>query len=382
MENRQMNTGELVAMRVNDLKEHPMNEYLFGNIEGEKWQEFLESVRQNGIINPLIITQNKVIISGHQRARACKELGIDSVKCCIVDFEGEDDALKALIDSNIKQRGVINFGSVRLGRLVCTLEELYGVSDRRGGAPRGNAQSKGEIRTKTDLREYLQISRDKADIAKKIAGLPDEAAQFIENKSICVTAGELIAKLTADEQIALFKSLDVTQKYTQAQIEKAIREQYPNAEQVDELQKRLVDEQAAASQTELNLRAKIQDVTQKERTTYETLQAERRSHRAEVSDYERRMESTERLLEESQNAQNDADTLLICNQLEGLSSCLKDVADRETALQGDYTRRARAALERAKNVIAKVEARLNGSGEPETNIRTDERQNKGRYNNG
>lgn len=46
---------------------------------GEKWNEFLDSIKTRGVIEPIVITPEKIIISGHQRVRACKELGIRSV---------------------------------------------------------------------------------------------------------------------------------------------------------------------------------------------------------------------------------------------------------------------------------------------------------------
>ena len=35
------------------------------------------------ITEPIVITPDKVIVSGHQRVRACKELGIDEINCDI-----------------------------------------------------------------------------------------------------------------------------------------------------------------------------------------------------------------------------------------------------------------------------------------------------------
>ena len=59
---------------VSELKPHPKNDYFFDDMSGDKWNEFVESVRTSGVIEPIVITQEKVIVSGHQRVRACKEL--------------------------------------------------------------------------------------------------------------------------------------------------------------------------------------------------------------------------------------------------------------------------------------------------------------------
>ena len=67
------------SLKVNGLKAHPKNEYFFDEMEGQKWEEFKESIETSGVIEPIVTTQDLVIVSGHQRVRACKELGIVTI---------------------------------------------------------------------------------------------------------------------------------------------------------------------------------------------------------------------------------------------------------------------------------------------------------------
>ena len=68
-----------MMINVEELKPHPRNNEFFDDMSGEKWSEFLSSVKMRGIIEPIVITKDKMIVSGHQRVRACKELGIDNI---------------------------------------------------------------------------------------------------------------------------------------------------------------------------------------------------------------------------------------------------------------------------------------------------------------
>ena len=63
-------------INIDELKPHPRNNEFFDDMTGEKWSEFLESIRTSGVIEPIVVTTDMVIVSGHQRVRACKELGI------------------------------------------------------------------------------------------------------------------------------------------------------------------------------------------------------------------------------------------------------------------------------------------------------------------
>lgn len=76
-------------------------------MEGESGKSFLESVRTSGVIEPIICTQDKVIVSGHQRVKACEELGIEEVDCEVRIYENEDKVIKDLLETNVRQREIM-----------------------------------------------------------------------------------------------------------------------------------------------------------------------------------------------------------------------------------------------------------------------------------
>lgn len=54
-------------LEVKDLKPHPKNEELFDDIEGQRWSEFKESILRRGVVEPIVVTQDLVIVSGALR---------------------------------------------------------------------------------------------------------------------------------------------------------------------------------------------------------------------------------------------------------------------------------------------------------------------------
>ena len=126
-----------MEMLVSDLIDHPQNEYFFDQMEGQKRAEFLESINTSGIIEPLIITQDNVIVSGHQRKAACIELGIEKVPCVVRYYDDHDGITKDewitkdLIDTNVQQRGAIGGSALKAIRRVDALRDIYKL--RRGG---------------------------------------------------------------------------------------------------------------------------------------------------------------------------------------------------------------------------------------------------------
>ena len=50
-------------INIDELKPHPRNNEFFDDMTGEKWNEFLESIRTSGVIEPIVITTDMVIVS-------------------------------------------------------------------------------------------------------------------------------------------------------------------------------------------------------------------------------------------------------------------------------------------------------------------------------
>ena len=114
-------------INIDELKPHPRNNEFFDDMTGEKWNEFLDSIKTRGVIEPIVITPEKVIVSGHQRVRACKELGIRSVMCDVHTYNNDDEILQDLLETNIRQRGDVGGSSKKVGMRLRELDRIYGI---------------------------------------------------------------------------------------------------------------------------------------------------------------------------------------------------------------------------------------------------------------
>ena len=198
---------------VSELKPHPMNDYYFDDMEGQKWKKFLGSITvrmkrgQNGIIEPIVITQDKIIVSGHQRVRACKELGIESVIAEVRIYDNEDEVVQDLIETNIRQRGTIGDDEIKVGRRIKKLEELYGIqhggnhgNQHTGGKPNIVGFGNNIPHTQEELAKMMGIyNMESYRQAKKLESLPKEIKDLVEAGNISAsTASRLIARLSPE----------------------------------------------------------------------------------------------------------------------------------------------------------------------------------------
>ena len=81
----------IVEIETSTLKAHPRNAGIYGQ---EDVSDLMALIDERGhIVNSLVVNQNNVIISGHRRWMAAKELKYPTVPCEVIVFDSEDDEL-------------------------------------------------------------------------------------------------------------------------------------------------------------------------------------------------------------------------------------------------------------------------------------------------
>lgn len=208
---------------VDVLKPHPRNQEFFDDTTGEAWDDFLRSIRTSGVIVPVVITEDNIMVSGHQRVRACKELGIKDIKYCVNHYETEDQILKDLIETNLRQRGIGNPNPVKFGRCIKELERIHGIQQGNNQHSLSNNFTSSAPRTESELAERIGLTRQSLQNYKKLAELIPEVEDFLDTGMISATTALAIVKqLCIDDQKTLMSQLDKQTKYTQSEIQKQI----------------------------------------------------------------------------------------------------------------------------------------------------------------
>ena len=88
---------------------HPRAEQPFQVRDDEEMQELVESIRMNGVLNPLIVTPRRggyEIVSGHRRLFACQKLGITAIPAIVKELSRED-AILEMVDSNLHREHIL-----------------------------------------------------------------------------------------------------------------------------------------------------------------------------------------------------------------------------------------------------------------------------------
>ena len=111
-------------ININELKPHPRNNEFFDDITGDSWEAFLESIKSSGIIEPIVVNKNMVIVSGHQRVRAAKELGIETILADIHEYDDEEDVFLNMLLSNLNRVKEIP-SLIRRCEIISEIEKIF-----------------------------------------------------------------------------------------------------------------------------------------------------------------------------------------------------------------------------------------------------------------
>lgn len=121
-----MNIREISTARLREYENNPRNNDLA--VEKVKY-----SIERFGFLFPVVVDMNYVIVAGHTRVRACRELGIQSVPCIIADELTEEQInLFRLVDNKSSEYSDWDFEKLKneLSLVDLTLDKNQLLLDR------------------------------------------------------------------------------------------------------------------------------------------------------------------------------------------------------------------------------------------------------------
>lgn len=89
---------EIPISEIDDFPDHP-----YRVVDDEDMNNLMESIELRGIITPAMVRKKEdgryEMISGHRRKRACERLGLETLRCEVVEVS-RDEAIILMVDSN------------------------------------------------------------------------------------------------------------------------------------------------------------------------------------------------------------------------------------------------------------------------------------------
>ena len=88
---------------------HPFPNHPFKVLDDERMAETVGSIHAHGVLLPIIVRpveNGYEIISGHRRKRACELLGMETMRCEIVEMS-RDESIVVMVDSNLQRTSIL-----------------------------------------------------------------------------------------------------------------------------------------------------------------------------------------------------------------------------------------------------------------------------------
>lgn len=201
---------KIQSIAIKDLYPFPDNP--FKVVEGEELNLLAESIRDYGIITPLVVRPREgggyEVIAGHRRIKACEKAGIETVPAFVRDMD-RDSAIIAVVDSNLQREHILP--SEKAFAYKMKLEAI-----------------KHQGRTSTQVAEKLSvdsignadgISGDTVWRYVRLTNLSPELLQLVDDGKIALSPAVALSYLSEKEQADLLETIeseDCTPSYAQA----------------------------------------------------------------------------------------------------------------------------------------------------------------------
>ena len=191
----------------------PFENHPFKKREGIEKEELAESVKENGLLEPIIVRSFSAgtyeIISGHRRVEVCKELGIQTVPAIVRDMT-KDEAVIAMVDSNLQREHLLP--SEKAFAYKMKLEALKHQGKTTSRQLVGKLESADKISESESGRQVQRYIR--------LTHLIPELLQLVDEERIAFTPAVELSYLPENEQKILAEEIaytDATPSLSQAQ---------------------------------------------------------------------------------------------------------------------------------------------------------------------
>lgn len=181
--------GDDTAITEVPLKDlHSFKDHPFKVLDDVKMDETVESIKQNGVLNPGVVRPRPEggyeIIAGHRRKRACKLAGLETMPVVIRNYT-DDEAVVAMVDTNLQREEILPSEKAHAYRMKYDIMKHQGSE---GGSSFDNIGEAAGESGKT-VQRYISLSN-----------LSDALLSYVDEKKLPIVSGVNLSFLNEKEQ--------------------------------------------------------------------------------------------------------------------------------------------------------------------------------------
>ena len=170
---------DIVMLDINELRSNPYQPRQ--NFDEEKLQELADSIKEYGVLEPIIVTKSVKgyeIVAGERRTKACKLAGLDKIPAIIKDFSDNDMMQIALLE-NIQREDLT---AIEEAEAYSKLLKVLGI-------------------TQDELAKKLGKSRSHITNMLGLLNLPDNVKNDVLEGNISMGHAKVLSKISDEETV-------------------------------------------------------------------------------------------------------------------------------------------------------------------------------------
>ena len=187
--------------KIQEFKNHP-----FKVKDDEQMKSLVESIKENGVLNPIIVRQIEdgkfEIISGHRRKRAVELANFEEIPCIVRNLTDEEATI-LMVDSNLQREEILPSEKAYAYKMKMDAMKRQGERTDLTSTPLVE-----KLRANEKIGEETGESREQIRRYIRLTKLIPEILQMVDDKKIAFRPAVEISYLTEKEQSILLDMIE------------------------------------------------------------------------------------------------------------------------------------------------------------------------------
>ena len=188
---------------------HPFENHPFRVLDDESMAQTVESIKQMGIANPLIVRPDPdggyEIISGHRRHHAAELAGLDTIPVIIRELD-DDAAVIMMVDSNLQRESILPSEKAMAYKM-----KLDAIKHQGQRTDLTSSQVGMKLQSLDRIGADAGDSRNQVHRFIRLTNLIPELLDMVDEKKIAMSPAVELSYLKPEEQRDFLEAMDYAQ---------------------------------------------------------------------------------------------------------------------------------------------------------------------------
>jgi protein gp37 len=182
--------------KIGPYKVHPVAD-IFPLLHGEEFDRLVESIKQSGLQEPIVLSRDEVLIDGRNRYRACIKANVDPVVSKLSANYDEAEIRDYIINANLQRRH-LNPGQAAI--IAIDVEPFYAAEAKERMRAGGNKAGHGRTKVgQANWPDPIGQARDQVATIFGVSGNTISRAKKVKNESPLLAAAVLSGSMSMNE---------------------------------------------------------------------------------------------------------------------------------------------------------------------------------------